>query len=125
MEFLFFVLVSLVAIAGDVVLMSETVNLGMVAGGLGVLVPMPDRQPRWIDDLGIFPIVCKTMFDHVQAFLAFCLGQDVDWSCVDLNISVISPLLGTREVTGSGEKQREADGRLVHHKCSLLSITVY
>lgn len=57
----YFALVSFNAAARDCVFMSWTADPHIVADILGVLVSMPDRLTSWIDDLGFFPIVPKTV----------------------------------------------------------------
>lgn len=83
-EFLVFVPVSLVAAARDDVLMSNIANDRIVAERLGVLVPTADSSARWINDLGFFPIFCKTESDSVPAYVSFHRRQEVHRSCVDL-----------------------------------------
>lgn len=43
---------------------------------------MPDCLDRSIDDLRFFPIVLKTVLDHVLAYDASCRGQEIYFSCV-------------------------------------------
>lgn len=76
-ELLVFALVSLVAAARDGVFILNTADLRIVADGLGVLVQIPDRPSRWIDDLGFFPIVFKKGFNPLRAYFLFCRGQEV------------------------------------------------
>lgn len=55
--------VSFVATACEAVSMSKTANPRIVADGFGMLVPMPVKLARCIEDLDFFPIVRKTGSD--------------------------------------------------------------
>lgn len=57
--------------------MAKTDNLRFIANDLEVLLPMADRLARWIDDLPLLSIICKTCFDHVLGYVALCRGQEV------------------------------------------------
>lgn len=57
-----FAIFSFVATTANRVLMSRTTDPRIVADGLGVLIPMPDRLVCSIDDLGLFPINYKIGF---------------------------------------------------------------
>lgn len=108
--------------------MLKTANLPIVAEGLGVLFPMPKRQDSWIYDLGFFPISKKTRFDPVLAFVAFHRGQEVDWSCGDLERPFFFSCWNMGEVIDLAgqhvhERKLEVDGQLVYHKRLLPAIT--
>lgn len=96
--YLVFTPVSFVAAACGGVFMSNTGDPRIVGDGLGVFVPMRNGFPRWIDNLGFFPIICNTGFDFVLAYFAFCCGQMADWSCVDLEDPFFLCLWRTGEV---------------------------
>lgn len=91
---------------------------------------MPDRLARWINVLDFFPIVCKTVFYSFLAYVTFCCGQQVDWSCVDLEDPIFRYCWCTGEVTGLAEnrvpeRKQEVDGQFVYHKSRLPSIAVH
>lgn len=62
----------------------KTVDLRIVADGLGVSVPMPGSVVGRKDDLSFFSIICKTVSDRGLTFVGLDTGQGVDWYCVDL-----------------------------------------
>lgn len=85
--------------------MSKTGDLGIFADGLGVLVSMADCLARWIYDLGFFTTICKTGFDPKLSFVAFCRGQEVDWTCIDLGDPYFLYDWRAGEVMGLAEKR--------------------
>lgn len=121
MEFLVFALVSFVTAASDCFFMSKTAYLHIVADGLVMLVQMSDGLAHYTDDLDFFPIVCKTFFDLVMAYVALCSGKGVYWSSVDLGNPFFLYRRRSGEVMGLTDKRvherrREADSRLIYHE---------
>lgn len=64
--------------------MSKTAGPCIVAEGLGLLVPMPDRFARSYDALVFFQIGLKTRFEPVLSYLRLQLGEEVNWSFIHL-----------------------------------------
>lgn len=65
----------------------ETTDGSIMADGLGVLIQIPDGLTRWNTDSSLFPILSRTEYNQVPACVAFSVGQDVSWSCLDLKSS--------------------------------------
>lgn len=84
--FIVLALVSLVAAACNAVFMSKTADPRIVADGLRVFVPIPDRLDHCIDDLGFFPITGKTGLDLLMACVTFRRGQEVDFPSITSKI---------------------------------------
>lgn len=60
--------------------MLSTADLHIVADGLAVLVPMPDRQACWNNDPGSFPTAGKMGFDRVLVYVMCHRWQEVNFS---------------------------------------------
>lgn len=78
MSFLVFALFSFAAVTCNGIFMSKTADWRVVADGLGVLMPKLDSLAGWIDDQGFFPIVRKTGFDPMPAYVAFSHVQEIE-----------------------------------------------
>lgn len=92
-------------------------------------MPTPERPTDWIEDLSFFHTVCKTRFDAVQTFVTFCLGQQVDWSCVELRDPFFLHSWRTKGELGLAtdrvhKREPEIYGRFVYIKCRIPSLAV-
>lgn len=72
MKLLFFAVFCFVPVICNDVFMSKTSDLHIVRDDLEVLVPMPDRLGRWIDDLGFFQVVVDTGSNPLRAHVTCC-----------------------------------------------------
>lgn len=99
-----FVLIWFIAAAREGIFRLKKAGLGIVAEGLGLLIPMPDRLARYITDFGFFGIIYKMGFDPVLRYVAFCLGREVDLSCVDVKNLFFLCHWRTKEVLGLTEE---------------------
>lgn len=128
-EILVFTLVSFFAAACNSVFMSKTAEPRTFGDGLGASIPLPERLSRWIDDVVLFPIVHKTVFGPALAHIAFCHGQQVDWSCIDLKDPFFRYRCQTGDVIALANKHvrkrnRELDRQFIYHKHCLSAIAV-
>lgn len=72
------VVVSCMAAARYGVLMSKIGHASIAEERFGVLVLLPERSDRWMEDLSFFAIIKKTIFDPELANVAFHRSREED-----------------------------------------------
>lgn len=128
-DFHVFALVSFFGVAHDGLCMSKTADLRIFVDGLEVLVQMSDRLAHWIDYLGFFQVVCKFVFAPVLVFVPLRRGEEVDWSCLDMDDAIFLYSWSKGELIGLAgrrvhDQKREGYVLFEYNKCQLLFIAV-